>query len=200
MKAAIAILMVLLALPAQAQLFSRESWTGAALGGLAGGIIGHNNGRKTAEGAAIGAGAGLLLGALAGESRRQHHSYSSGYYQPTPAHGYHRPNYAVTGTVVGGIAGGVIGHNNGRHTGEGIAIGAGAGLLLGAVAEQQARRNEAALLTAQPAVTYVAEAPVTVEVAAPVVVQQPPAQPAPIVARLGASQPSMTRANALFGR
>lgn len=39
---------------------------GATLGGLAGGIIGHNNDGKTAEGAAIGAAAGGLLGGLGG--------------------------------------------------------------------------------------------------------------------------------------
>ena len=42
--------------------------TGALLGGLAGGVIGHNQDGKTAEGAAIGAGAGALLGGLAGKA------------------------------------------------------------------------------------------------------------------------------------
>lgn len=45
--------------------------TGAALGGLAGGIIGHNNGRKTAEGIGIGAVSGLVLGGLAENAARR---------------------------------------------------------------------------------------------------------------------------------
>ncbi|MFT6620908.1 MAG: outer membrane lipoprotein SlyB [Limisphaerales bacterium] len=57
--------------------------TGAALGGLAGGIIGHNNGRKTAEGIGIGAASGLILGGLAeGAARRSERPH----YYAQPAH------------------------------------------------------------------------------------------------------------------
>lgn len=57
--------------PAQAQWLNRESVNGAALGGLVGGIIGHNHGRQTAEGIAIGAGSGFLLGSLLHQSRAE---------------------------------------------------------------------------------------------------------------------------------
>src|SRR2546426_11700130 len=120
--------------PVQAQLFTPESLTGAALGGLAGGLLG---GRHAGEAAAIGAGSGFVLGSLLHESRPEPYSYYSSYgYYPGPvyeAYRYSRPNYAWTGAALGGIAGGIIGHNNGRRTGEGIAIGAGAGLLLGSL-------------------------------------------------------------------
>lgn len=80
--------------PAQAQLFSPEAFTGAALGALIGGIAGgdgyyhgcHYHSDFSGEGAAIGAGVGLLAGALAGEARRQHEYDSPGHvYAPGPA-------------------------------------------------------------------------------------------------------------------
>ncbi|MDX1953213.1 MAG: glycine zipper family protein, partial [Verrucomicrobiota bacterium] len=155
-------------------------------------IIGHNNGRRTAEGAAIGAGAGLLLGSLLNQSRRE-----ESYYSPAPAYGYSRPHHAVTGAVLGGIAGGVIGHNNGRHTAEGIAIGAGTGLLLGAIAEAESRRRDAVIHSGS---TYVEAAPAP----APVVVQtisQPVQQVTIIKQYPGITQGSaMSSANSLFGR
>ena len=42
------------ALTARAQIFSRDALGGAVLGGVAGGIIGHNSGCHTAEGIAMG--------------------------------------------------------------------------------------------------------------------------------------------------
>src|SRR5260370_25875408 len=41
------------------------AWSGAALGGIAGGVIGSNSGHHTLEGLAIGAGRGLALGSIA---------------------------------------------------------------------------------------------------------------------------------------
>ena len=128
------------AVPIHAQLFSGDALGWATLGGVIGGIVGHNNGRHTAEGVGIGAGAGLLLGALANNSRAAWY----GEVQPAPfapSYGPQRPNYAIGGAVLGGIAGGVIGHNSGHHTAEGVAIGAASGLFLGAVAEQNSRRQ-----------------------------------------------------------
>jgi uncharacterized protein YcfJ len=133
-----------------AQLFSGEPLRGAALGGLLGGIIGHNSGRKTAEGIGIGAGTGWLLGALSREGRergsydtyipsRRHSVYAD---SPPAYRTTHRPNYAVTGTVIGGLAGGIIGHNQGRRTMEGAGIGAATGLVLGGIAEHVSRRRE----------------------------------------------------------
>jgi uncharacterized protein YcfJ len=186
-------------IPAQAQLFSREAFGGAALGGIVGGIIGHNNGRKTAEGIGIGAGAGLLLGAVTHQSRREYE------YYPGPTYGYAyeapRPNYAVTGTILGGIAGGVIGHNSGRRTAEGIAIGAGAGLLLGSVAEADRRRTvsyvQPIVSYAQPVPAYVAAAP------APLVEPQTAAVPPQQTTTANQSyvpSSAMSGANSLFGR
>jgi outer membrane lipoprotein SlyB len=132
-------LLAAFATSANAQIGSRESLGGAVLGGIIGGVIGHNNGRQTAEGAAIGAGAGLILGALAQEGRSAPGPVRRYDSRPYPS----RPNYALTGAALGGIAGGVIGHNSGRKTAEGIAIGTGSGLLLGALAEEDARRRDA---------------------------------------------------------
>ncbi|MBM3833262.1 MAG: hypothetical protein FJ403_08315 [Verrucomicrobia bacterium] len=191
-------------LPANAQLFSRESLGGAALGGLAGGIIGHNSGRKTAEGAAIGAGAGLLLGALTHNARRDYYYGAQAPVAPAPTyyHGPVRPNYAITGAALGGLAGGVIGHNHHRQTAEGIAIGAGAGLLLGSIVEQNARRP---IQYVQPAPAYVVAQP------QPVVQSESttaPAVPAPtsapqqvnVINSSAAASSSMSSANSLFGR
>ena len=205
----------LVALPAHAQLFSQEALGGAALGGIVGGVIGHNHHRQIAEGAAIGAGAGLLLGALTHNERER--QYYSSTQVPVPAYSYAptysyapvyaapaRPNYAITGTALGGIAGGVIGHNHHRQTAEGIAIGAGAGLLLGAVAEQHARRQER-LVYAPPTVTYAPAQVAPVQAAPTTAVAIPPTPPAPepvpqINSYPGTAPSAMSGANSLFGR
>ncbi len=205
---------------AHAQLFGPESLTGGLIGGIAGGVIGHNSGRKTAEGAAIGAGAGLFLGALTSQFRDDDRPYYGGStsvvagpYAYSP-----RPNYTVTGAVLGGVAGGVIGHNNGRKTAEGIAIGAGAGLLMGGLAEREARARETVyvapsdyprtVVVPQPlgwrshvtAVTVPAAAITTVQAgAAPEPLTEPVVTP--ITASLPpGSQGTLGSANGLFGR
>ena len=222
-------LATLLVVPVQAQLFSRESLGGALLGGLAGGIIGHNSGRRTAEGVGIGAGAGLLLGGLLNESRTQSGYYNTQVPYPSADHGYYgspyyssgysphgssyyspmwgRPNYAITGAALGGLAGGIIGHNSGRQTAEGVAIGAGAGLLLGGLAEHSARRNEAYHYASPAYATPVYSTPaygyftpnlqsVPAASAAPA---QAPTQITIINNYYGNSSP-MSGANGLFGR
>lgn len=65
--------------------------TGAALGGLAGGIIGHNNGRQTMEGVGIGAASGLLLGGIAEAAARRQESrhYYAQEAQPVPGAVYY---------------------------------------------------------------------------------------------------------------
>jgi outer membrane lipoprotein SlyB len=201
------------ALPMQAQLFTPESLTGAALGGLTGAIIGHNSGRHGGEGAAIGAGAGLLLGSLAYQARREREyyyspSYSyyspgytySGYYSPGyDTYYYQRPNYAWTGAALGGITGAVIGHNSGRHGAEGAAIGAGAGLLLGGIAEQNARQREYAYGVQAPAGHH---APPTYTVAQtiPAVQEAPQPKQNTFIHNSATSASSMSSANRLFGR
>lgn len=190
-KMILAAALVAVSLPSKAQLFSSEALGGAVLGGIAGGVIGHNSGGRTAEGAGIGAGAGLLLGALTSSYRRDYVTADRGY-----SYGYSRPNYAVTGALLGGVAGGVIGHNQGRHTAEGIAIGAGAGLLMGGIAEHELRKREQ-LAAYAPQAAY--PVPSTVLTTTPIVSQQVvvqtqlPSAPAP-------TPTVMSGANSLFGR
>jgi len=62
------------------------------------------------------------------------------YYRPT------RPNYAVSGTVLGAASGALIGSANHHNTGKGALIGAGAGLILGSVVENAARNEERAIV------------------------------------------------------
>jgi outer membrane lipoprotein SlyB len=206
-KVIIAAMLAATILPAKAQLFSRDALGGAVLGGVAGGIIGHNSGGRTAEGIGLGAGAGLLLGALTSNYRQNYYRgpyssdyyYGDGYYSPRY---YSRPNYAVSGALLGGVAGGIIGHNNGRHTAEGIAIGAGAGLLMGGIAEYELRKRERLSSYHAPRQVNIS-APATVLTTTPVITQaaqQPAPQQVTVVHNhQGASSP-MSSANALFGR
>jgi hypothetical protein len=209
MKTNIALALALLALaPAQAQVFRPTSASGVVLGGIAGAIIGHNSGslnHNAWQGAAIGAGTGLLFGSIIGESRYQNGwartqvpvpDYSGAYvyrdspyyYDGGPGYVYDRPNYAATGTLLGGIAGAIIGNNShGHNSWRGAAIGAGAGLLLGSIAENNARRREAAAAqaaTVSPAPAAAVPQSVTI-----------------INNNYGTSAPApMAQANALFGR
>lgn len=95
---------------------------------------------------------------------------------------------------MGGIAGGIIGNNSHHQTWEGVAIGAGAGMLLGAVAESNARYRERVRYERWLATTPTV---VTTTVTTPAQVMTTPA-PAPI----SAPQPvnNMAGANSLFGR
>ena len=208
MKTNIAFALALLALaPAQAQIFRPESVGGVVLGGIAGAIIGNNSGslhHNAWQGAVIGAGAGLLFGSALGDSRYQNawantqvpmpgayvYRDSPYYYDGGPGYAYDRTDYAATGTLLGGIAGAIIGNNShGRNTWRGAAIGAGAGYLLGSIAENNTRRREAAAapaVTVSPASTAAAPAPQTATV---------------INNFYGNSAPApMAQANALFGR
>lgn len=62
------------------------------------------------------------------------------YYRPT------RPNYVVSGTVLGAASGALIGSAD-RNAGKGAAIGAATGLVLGSVAEHAARKEERVIAT-----------------------------------------------------
>src|SRR6266850_2679027 len=129
------------------------AFLGSLIGGIAGSDCRHG---FSGNGAAIGAGAGFLLGAIAGEANRQNYYGAPGYaYEPAPsvsfgygyggcgnsayvyyapndycAPGYYyrptRPNYAVSGTVLGAASGALIGAGT-RDAGKGAAIGAAAG-------------------------------------------------------------------------
>ena len=175
------ILVLAALLPARAQLFSPSSLGGALGGGLIGGIVGGDCRHGfSGNGAAIGAGVGLLAGAIAGEAQRNyddspgyvgapaptvsfgygygHHGSSAYvYYSPNqycaPNYYYRaaRPNYAVSGTLLGAASGALIGAGT-HDAGKGAAIGAAAGLVLGSVAEGAAhRREQRVAVAAQPA-------------------------------------------------
>lgn len=69
------------------------------------------------------------------------------YYDPVDTYVSARPNYAGSGLFLGALAGAIIGNNSGslgHNAWRGAAYGAGAGLLLGSIAESRARRAEAA--------------------------------------------------------
>ena len=72
----------------QAQLFTHEGLTGAALGAALGAAIGHGAGHHAGEGAAIGAASGFVLGSLAHEARRDRYYYGVGYDYAYPSYGY----------------------------------------------------------------------------------------------------------------
>jgi uncharacterized protein YcfJ len=199
-------LALLAAVPGRAQIFGPNATSGALLGGLAGGIIGHNDHNQTGRGIAIGAASGLILGSIADQANYDSYQRTEvpapNYYvyRQAPAYyysddadtdydyGYARPNYAVSGALLGGLAGGIIGYNNHYQTGRGILIGAASGLLLGSLAEQAAREREMA-----------AERPVYVS--APAEQAPAPAAPEP-QAQVAPAAPTtpMSSADGLFGR
>src|SRR5207302_1055341 len=97
MKTLFSLVLGLLALaPAHAQLFGPRAANGALLGGIAGGIIGHNSGGNWRHdgwrGAAWGAGAGWLLGSIIDAN------YGYGYhgYDGYGSYGYGYPRTVVT--------------------------------------------------------------------------------------------------------
>jgi uncharacterized protein YcfJ len=68
------------------------------------------------------------------------------YYRPT------RPNYVVSGTVLGAASGALIGAGS-DDAGAGALIGAGAGLILGSAAELSANREAQRIVAVQSTVT-----------------------------------------------
>jgi len=68
-----------------------------------------------------------------------------GYYYrsaPQPVVPTSRPNYAVSGTLLGAASGALIGSGIHHQTWQGAAIGAGAGLVLGGAAEYATRKQQ----------------------------------------------------------
>lgn len=220
MKTTIPLLACMLAATSvQAQLFTPSTVGGAAIGAVAGGVIGNNTGsrNKGTEGAVIGAVAGGLLGSAYAQSRREapHYThpgpvrqrgyyYSSGpsyapaVYHHTPS--YARPSHTATTTLLGGIAGAIIGHNNGRRGWEGAAIGAGAGYVLGRLSEPRhvpaprrvhTHRYEPYAYYRQPVVVTAAPAP-----------RAPAPRQITIINNhyYGTGSSPMSGANAMFGR
>jgi uncharacterized protein YcfJ len=197
MKRLVLTLLVVAALiPARAQLFSPEAFSGAAFGSWIGALAGSDCHGLSGEGAAIGAGVGLLVGAIAGEANRQNYSEAPVYYVPTAptvslgygysvggssayvyyspnyytAPGYYyqpaRPNHAVNGSMLGAASGALIGSAN-HNAGQGAAIGAAAGLVLGGIAEHSARKQERRVEATQITTQAQQPAPATSETVAP---------------------------------
>jgi hypothetical protein len=113
--------------------------------------------------------------------------YDGGYYDTADK----RTNYVGNGLTLGAIAGAIIGNNSGSlgHSAwRGAAYGAAAGLLIGAIADNNASRREAAISVPSASV---ASAPSSV----PSAVDQPRLITAP-----AAPASSMSDANRMFGR
>lgn len=121
-------------------------------------------------------------------------AYPAYSYAPTD-YSYSRPNYAVTGTLLGALTGGLIGDSIHHQGWEGAGIGAAAGLVLGSLAEHGARTHERASYVA-PGVSYAQPAIQD----APTVNNAPVAPAAPQVQSRTAPAGSMNSANNLFGR
>lgn len=125
--------------------------------------------------------------------------YSYDYY-PGYGYGYDymRPNYAVNGTLLGALTGGIIGNSIHHQGWEGAGIGAAAGLLLGGLAEHNARVNEQTR-QATPAFSYAQPRDIAIS---PTVNSAPTVPAAPRVESTTNYKPSgaMSSANALFGR
>ena len=114
--------------------------------------------------------------------------YDGGYYNPVDV----RPDYLSNGLALGAIAGAIIGNNSGslgHNAWRGAAYGAGAGLLIGALAENNARRVETApaVMATAPNVGAPALTPVAVAPPRIITVPAPPAS-------------SMGEVNRMFGR
>jgi uncharacterized protein YcfJ len=194
-------------------------------------VIGNNSGdlhHNAWRGAAIGTVAGALIGSSVGESREYgrrtqvpvpavRYSYGPGYrsrgyygndnyrrgYYGHGSYGYarpgyyysdysyRRPSYASSGLWLGGLTGAIIGNNSHSHNAwRGAAWGAGAGLLIGAIADQNAREREDVIQDAQAAAA--------VQNAAQ---QQSAPQNVTIINNYyGGSSTPMSAANGMFGR
>lgn len=215
MKKAISLLALsLVAVSAvQAQLFTPSTVGGAALGAVAGGVIGNNTGSRNhgTEGAVIGAVAGGLLGSSYARSQRESRpyyyytgapsyyyttgpSYAPPVYRATPS--YARPSRTATTTLLGGIAGAIIGHNNGRRGWEGAAIGAGSGYLLGRLSEPSFVSRP--VMSGYAPYAYYNQQPVVVS--APAAQTQQPQNITIINNYYGGASTPMSSANSMFGR
>ncbi|MFO1487002.1 MAG: YMGG-like glycine zipper-containing protein [Verrucomicrobiota bacterium] len=110
---------------------------------------------------------------------------------------YSRPNYAVNGALTGALLGGLIGESSHHRGWEGAGIGAAAGLLLGGLAEHNARSYERAYVAPRVSRQQTLSVP-----AAPTVNTAPTVPDAPRVPDAPTYRPAsaMSGANALFGR
>jgi outer membrane lipoprotein SlyB len=210
MKTIVGLALSLLALvPVKAQVFRPETVNGAVLGGIAGAVIGNNSGdlhHNAWKGAAIGTVAGALIGSAVADSNDYHRrtqvpvpsGYYSGYYSYRPynhAYGYrsyYRPSYASRGLLLGGITGAIIGNNSHHHNAwRGAAWGAGAGLVLGALADEESRYYDDRVVVV-PAASEPAATPATAPAQSP--------QNVTIINNYYGNSSPMGTANGMFGR
>jgi hypothetical protein len=140
-------LMSVALLPARAQLFSPEAFSGAALGAMIGGVAGgssysHGCGyynQFSGQGAAIGAGIGLLAGAFIGEANQraayaeQPIAYTSATVA-TPGYGY--TPYAYYAPNAYTAPGYYYRPNRPNYAVGGTLLGAASGALIGAGSDQ----------------------------------------------------------------
>jgi uncharacterized protein YcfJ len=170
------------------------SGNGAAIGagvGLLAGSLAHNSSRYSyydepvsycsAPSVSLGYGYGRSYG-YCGSSAYFYHAPNN-YLAPGNYYRATRPNYAVSGTILGATSGALIGA--GRHdAGKGALIGAAAGLALGSVAEHATRSEETRVVAVQyiPQTTVVA-APATSDIS-------PQTSVAPVASSQITSKPS----------
>jgi uncharacterized protein YcfJ len=145
-----------------------SAWRGAAYGAgaglLVGSAIGHANRRAEAHRPTVYHPGYHRPSVFYSDFHRPHYGYGyfsrPSFYRPyvyrsEPVYYYDasdtyvaaRPNYAGSGLFLGALAGAIIGNNSGslgHNAWRGAAYGAGAGLLIGSIAESRARRAESA--------------------------------------------------------
>jgi outer membrane lipoprotein SlyB len=186
-----------------------NAWRGAAIGTVAGGLIGSAVGesRDRAHHAQVPVPSGYYSHAPAyrssygfGYGYGRPYGYRSGYYgYASPGYyysdyGYGRPSYASSGLLLGGLTGAIIGNNShGHNAWRGAAWGAGAGLLIGAIADANTRDREEQIAVAQDA-----QAAAAVQNAA--TTQSTPQNVTIINNYYGSSATPMSSANGMFGR
>lgn len=121
--------------------------------------------------------------------------YSPAYSEPDYSYSSGGSNYAASGALLGGIAGAIIGNNSGHHNGwGGAAIGAGAGLLLGAIADD-AHRDRVVSVPAQSAPSQAVASQ-----GSAAATSSTPQNVTVINNYYGSSGSSMSSANSMFGR
>ena len=114
-------------------------------------------------------------------------------YAVDPGYVYDRPSAASSGLWLGALAGAIIGHNSGslgHNAWRGAAYGAGAGLILGAIADSRTQQREAVAERSANVRSMAAEVPAT------------SAQPVTIINNYynAPAGTPMSSANGLFGR
>jgi len=191
-----------------------NAWKGAAIGTAAGAVVGSavGNSRDRASYDRTRVGVSVGYGGYYGRPRwggryyygaprlgygydfynsgyGYDYGYPSTYYATSYDSDYYQPNYSASGLLLGGVAGAIIGNNSRSHnTWRGAAIGAGAGWLIGTIADQNYRRRAVEVALRQEPVEP-ASAPAT---------NSP--QNVTIINNYYSNSTPMSSANSMFGR